>query len=197
MAKQTQTTIARALMQLMLEKPLDSITVNDLIERANVNRKTFYYNFHGIADLLNWIYTVWIEAVVPLEEVSPDTWQRLFKGLMEAIKEQSKYLNDVYQSRYAPSFRLNQRRAFDREMARFVRSAVEIYEKTHNVNVKLSKTQLRYVERYYSMAFFGMLDAWFTGGMKEDEDEFVSMLTALSRDTMYDTFEFFITSEKE
>lgn len=177
----------------MLEKQLDDITVNELIETANINRKTFYYNFHGIADLLSWIYTVWMESVVPPDKVSPDTWQGLFKNMLKAMKEQSVYLNNIYQSRYAPSFRLNQRRVFDRAMAHFVKSAVEIHEKSNDVSLRISKVRLRYVERYYSMAFFGMLDAWFTGGMKEDEDEFVSMMAALSRNTMYETFDFLST----
>lgn len=56
MALYTQDRLADTLKTLMREKPLDDITVQELVDRARVNRKTFYYHYHGISDLINWMY---------------------------------------------------------------------------------------------------------------------------------------------
>lgn len=51
----TKQKIARALRQLMNERPLGKITVQDLMERAQMKRQSFYYHFQDIYDVLSWI----------------------------------------------------------------------------------------------------------------------------------------------
>ena len=51
----TKQKIARALRQLMSERPLSKITVQDLMERAQMKRQSFYYHFQDIYDVLGWI----------------------------------------------------------------------------------------------------------------------------------------------
>jgi len=51
----TKQKIARALRQLMCERPLSKITVQDLMERAEMKRQSFYYHFQDIYDVLGWI----------------------------------------------------------------------------------------------------------------------------------------------
>ena len=44
----TKQKIAQALRQLMLERPLKKITVQDLMDRTQMKRQTFYYHFQDI-----------------------------------------------------------------------------------------------------------------------------------------------------
>ena len=48
----TKKALAAALKELMTKKPLSKITVSDIISVCGVNRKTFYYHFQDIYDLL-------------------------------------------------------------------------------------------------------------------------------------------------
>jgi hypothetical protein len=50
-------------------------------------------------------------------------------------------------------------------MARFVRSAISVFDARREVSLSLTPQQLQYVVQYYTMAFFGMLEAWFLGDM--------------------------------
>lgn len=45
--------INAALADLLLEKPLDKITVTDVVRRADINRGTFYAHYADIPDVMN------------------------------------------------------------------------------------------------------------------------------------------------
>lgn len=54
MSLKTKQALAASLKQAMLKKPLSKITVRELIEDCNINRKTFYYHFEDIYALMKW-----------------------------------------------------------------------------------------------------------------------------------------------
>lgn len=51
----TKHRIASALRDLMNERPLRKITVQDLMERSQMKRQSFYYHFRDIWDVVEWI----------------------------------------------------------------------------------------------------------------------------------------------
>src|SRR6476661_3513557 len=51
-SRRTRRTLAEALVALMLEKRYDTITVQEIIDRANVGRSTFYAHYMDKEDLL-------------------------------------------------------------------------------------------------------------------------------------------------
>lgn len=48
----TRSALREALIDLILEKPLVSITVKDICARADINRSTFYLHFKDVTDIL-------------------------------------------------------------------------------------------------------------------------------------------------
>ena len=52
----TEYRLAEALKTLMAEQPLDAISVTTLTKKCKINRKTFYYHFHDIYDLLTLVF---------------------------------------------------------------------------------------------------------------------------------------------
>ena len=52
----TKRALAESLKKLMRRKPLSKITVTEIVADCGVNRKTFYYHFEDIYDLLRWIF---------------------------------------------------------------------------------------------------------------------------------------------
>lgn len=69
--------INTALADLLLEKPLDKITVTDVVRRAEINRGTFYAHYQDISDVL----LHWIEGA--------------FSQIRSALSEPPKELKDV------------------------------------------------------------------------------------------------------
>lgn len=47
----TKIALEASLMKLLLSKPIDKITINDLTVDCGISRMTFYYHFKDIYDL--------------------------------------------------------------------------------------------------------------------------------------------------
>lgn len=52
MSQITKRAMEASLKKLLLEKPLDKITINDITTDCGINRMTFYYHFKDIYDLV-------------------------------------------------------------------------------------------------------------------------------------------------
>ena len=50
----TKRALEASLKKLLLQKPLNKITINDITEDCGVNRMTFYYHFKDIYDRVEW-----------------------------------------------------------------------------------------------------------------------------------------------
>ena len=70
----TKLAIAFAFKELLLEKPLYKITVNDITEKCEMNRQTFYYQFHDILELTEWRCGEYEERALK-ENRTNQTWQ--------------------------------------------------------------------------------------------------------------------------
>lgn len=78
--------ISGALKQLMTQKPLERITVAEIMDTCGMRRQHFYYYFTDIYDLLRWTFEK--EALELLQQqqgVSP--WQNGFLHLFQYINQ--------------------------------------------------------------------------------------------------------------
>lgn len=53
--RKTRIAIENALLELMQKKPLDTISISELADAADINRKTFYNNYNSINDVIQGI----------------------------------------------------------------------------------------------------------------------------------------------
>ncbi len=54
----TKRALAAALKELMNELPFEKISVAQICEKCDMNRKSFYYHFKDKYDLVNWIFDI-------------------------------------------------------------------------------------------------------------------------------------------
>ena len=79
MSQTTKRALEASLKKLLLQKPLNKITINDITEDCGVNRMTFYYHFKDIYDLVDWIMVE--DAAKALEgRQSFENWTDAFSG---------------------------------------------------------------------------------------------------------------------
>ena len=54
MSELTKRALEQSLKNLLLQKPLNKITISDIADDCGINRMTFYYHFKDIYDLVEW-----------------------------------------------------------------------------------------------------------------------------------------------
>ena len=104
MARNTQKQLETAMKALIAKKNLDSITVQELSDAANVNKKTFYYHFQNMSDFLSWMYSAGLTSLMDAEGVTAENWPAHLKKVLAGIRRDRSYLTAIYASRYAPRF---------------------------------------------------------------------------------------------
>ena len=71
----TKNAIMTSLVKLLNEKPLDKITVKDIVEDCGINRNTFYYHYHDIYDPLKDIFNIETKKALELAGAHSN-WQK-------------------------------------------------------------------------------------------------------------------------
>lgn len=66
----TKRTLAAAMKQLMACEPFSKISVGEICQACQMNRKSFYYHFQDKYDLVNWIFQTEFIAVVQRQDYS-------------------------------------------------------------------------------------------------------------------------------
>lgn len=90
----TEHELALALKTMMAEVPLDDISVTALTKRCHVNRKTFYYHFHDIFDLLTQVF---LDEKIEGTENTKDINQ-LMKVIFSYYSKNSKFIDATLDS---------------------------------------------------------------------------------------------------
>ena len=72
----TKRALSTALKELMENEPFSKISVGDICEKCEMNRKSFYYHFRDKYDLVSWIYDTECIAALRQKECSSG-WEML------------------------------------------------------------------------------------------------------------------------
>ena len=97
MSQTTKKALAESLKKLMNATPLVKITVNDIVKDCGVNRRTFYYHFKDVYDLLEWIFKNEVSNVMA-ENKTYNTWQQGFLRIFFYLSENRKIVLNTYNS---------------------------------------------------------------------------------------------------
>lgn len=170
MAQTTKKALAASLKKLLAEKPLDKITVIDIVEDCEVNRQTFYYHFKDIYDLVEWIYTS--EATKALGgKKTYDTWQQGFLQVFQYVLENKAFVTSTYHS-------INReflQRYLYNETYILLMGVIE--EKAADMVVR--DDDKAFIANFYKYAFVGLVLEWIGTGMKEDPSAIIERLSIL------------------
>lgn len=170
MSQTTKRALEASLKNLLLQKPLEKITINDIAEDCGINRMTFYYHFKDIYDLVEWSCVE--DASKALEgKKTYDTWQQGFLQIFEAVLANKPFIMNVYHS--------------------VSREQVEIYlyklvygltigvvnEKSTGMTIR--DEDKKFIADFYKYAFVGLMLDWIKNGMKDDPHLIIDRLGSL------------------
>lgn len=170
MPNRTKEMLAESLMKLLARRTLDKITIQDIVDDCGYNRQTFYYHFHDIYDLIDWIFAaqtqeliekcracgsldVGVEAVIAYMREN----RRLILNVLRSVNGE-KLLDNLYGSAQS-----------------IVLSALE----NHPGVQELSTEYRELVAEAFKYALAGLLIDWMRAGIPEDRVNKVRTMKAV------------------
>ena len=171
MASTTKESLGAALKQMLTVKPIDKITVKDLVEICGVNRQTFYYHFDDVYDLLEWVFEEDANRVLP-SEVVYEHWRDDVMMFFKYLADNSVFALNIYNS----NSRIYMLRYFKRRLQGCIRSFAIIVSDGKNID----RTDFEFVVEFYANGVVGLISQWLDLGMqlpKEiTQDRFLNLL---------------------
>ena len=89
--------IAQVFSELLQEKPLEQITVKELTETLGISRQTFYYYFHDIYEIVEWIFATESEKILSGFSTI-DSWQFGYILMMQWVLNHRRLVLSCYRS---------------------------------------------------------------------------------------------------
>ena len=166
----TKYALENSLKKLLLQKPLNKITINDITEDCGINRMTFYYHFKDIYDLIEW--SLLEDAKKALEgQRTYDTWQQGFLQIFEMVLDNKPFITNVYHSISREQVELYlYRLTYD-----LLFGVVE--EQSAGMSVRAEDKQ--FIADFYKYAFVGIMLDWVRRDMQEDPQQIIDRLSTL------------------
>ena len=170
MSQTTKRALEASLKRLLLQKPLNKITINDITEDCGVNRMTFYYHFKDIYDLVDWILAE--DAAKALENRRNfETWTDAFLDILRQVQENKVLVMNVYRSVSREQVEQYLYKQLDPMLRDFIeRKAAEI---------SVQDADKQFIVDFYKYALVGMVLEWIRKDMKEDPVRMTNRLNVL------------------
>lgn len=176
----TKQSIRASLMRLLNERPLDKITVKDIVEDCGINRNTFYYHFHDIYELLEDIFE-WEAQKVFQQSEEKISWQ---EGLIQATRfamENKRGIYHIYNS-------VN-RDQLERYLFRVTKDMVEKVVRQEAKGLTVRDRDISYISTFYKHAVVGMVLEWLQRDMKDNAEEVIARMGEIFDGTLHYTLE--------
>lgn len=170
----TQASIRNALITLILEKEILEITVKELAERANINRKTFYMHYSSIEDILDKIENEIIDKLLFILERydffdSQFDIYALFRSLNDVINE---------------DFELYQRLVFSNSYTFLIIKVKKVLKDTilekYNDKLNMSKDLYNLYAEYTASGVMSLYIEWFKTNSKLSLEDLANVVGNIS-----------------
>lgn len=173
MSVSTKSAFADALKKMMSVKPMEKITVKDLVEICGVNRQTFYYHFDDIYDLLEWVFEEDAKRSLP-KEVVYDHWREDVLVFFDYLYENKSFVINIFNS----NSRLYMLRFLKERLQSCIRDFADIVARDMNID----RQDFDFVIEFYVNGVVGLISQWLDLGMPpstvqpDTRDRFMKLL---------------------
>lgn len=171
----TRKALCDALSELLIQKPLHKVTVQEIADKADVNRVTFYKHYLDVYDLYDKIELAVLLQIsglmLNLESLPPDSF---FEHLIAYIDEN----RTVFRLIFSPNSTGQLQKKFNKLIEGIFRLVA-----SEKQNTTLNSSRLAYQTCYRSSACIAVIERWVCADFQESKDFIVKTLSELDRNT--------------
>lgn len=155
----TKDLIRSEFIKLLNKKPLHNVTVTELAKQCKIERKTFYYHYENLTELIKEIFDEELDQVI--EEYNETlSWEEGFILATKFILDNKKAIKHMYESDYKI------------DLERYVFSiSGEIMNKYVSRQAEMTRAQetdVKLIAYFYQCALSSALIQWVATDMKTD-----------------------------
>lgn len=172
MAQFTKKAIIEAFYKLLSEKPLDKITVKEIIEECGVTRNTFYYYYNDVYELFEKELSEAADKIIEDINRSGELGEITLKMVGEAVRNK-KIIKNVYLSR--------EKGGADRHISETVNRIANAFVTNSLLRSDLSENDIKIMCCMYKCTLLGIIDEWLGGRMGDLTDKDIENMFALLR----------------
>ncbi|MDD7384667.1 MAG: TetR/AcrR family transcriptional regulator C-terminal domain-containing protein [Actinomycetaceae bacterium] len=170
MSNLTKRALEASLKHLLLQKPLNKITISDLTDDCGISRMTFYYHFNDIHDLIEWSCEEEARKAIQGNKTY-ETWQEGFLSIFTAVKNNQPFVENVYQS--------VSREQLEQYLYRVVYDLLIGVVEEEAQGMDVSDADKQFIADFYKFSFVGLMLEWVRQGMQQDPKQIVMRLSML------------------
>ncbi|MBD5480593.1 MAG: TetR family transcriptional regulator [Lachnospiraceae bacterium] len=168
MAQFTEKAIAESLIKLLNEKPLDKITIKDIVEDCGINRNTFYYHFEDIPSLVKMILNGETQRVLMGRQEEMISWEEDFIRAAQFALQNKKVVYHIYNS--------VQREDAEKYLYNIAGDVMLHYVEAAAEGGKAKEEDKKLIADFYKSALVGMTLEWLNSGMKYSPEPLIRRL---------------------
>ena len=167
----TRKAICEALSELLTEKELHKVTVQEIADKADVNRVTFYKHYMDVYDLYEKIeQNTLLEMGLMVLRLEEQPAKDVFKNLAEYIMENKA----VFRMMFSPNSTGQLRDKFSKCL-----EGLFLKMESEKKDIAMDNTALIYKTCYRAQGCVAVLARWVMGGFNEPVDFVVKTLSEL------------------
>ena len=159
MANFTRKAIRESFLKLLNQRPLNQITVKDIVEDCGINRNPFYYHFEDLPALVEEIVSEQVQALIQ-KHPTVSSLEECCDVVVEFVMENKRAVYHIYNSM--------SRETFERYLMEACQYIVSTYLSHELADSPLSEQDRQALIRFHKCECFGTVIDWLNGGMKED-----------------------------
>lgn len=179
MPNRTKKELAASLKRLLCQKPLDKITIQDLVNDAQVSRKTFYYHFQDIYSLLEWALVDEGRQVLADRDQAGDWRKRMWDTFRYFQDNQAMILN-IYRSVQ------KNRDLLERHVSGLILPLLDQLFGSQPGHERVEEEDKRFLLDLYSYGLVQLFLRWIGDGMKADPQQMMARIDRLFTGSMED-----------
>lgn len=161
-SQETQQMLADSLKRLLRTRPLEKISVSDIVKDCHTSRNTFYYHFQDKYDLVIWIFRTETEAWLTVDARTPEDDVAMILKLCDYFRANRAF----YRGALAYSGQNSLREYLDQLVyQRLLARLCRLFPKEEASG---GERELRFAAEFFTAALVGLFSRWMEHGMEED-----------------------------